>query len=90
MATGPLGMPLVYWGAALTLFSSLISALPNVAYEKVLKTEGENQWVNNIQVCACVSALPACRRLLLSLSPCLALLPRPVSAWVCVVCRVGR
>jgi UDP-sugar transporter A1/2/3 len=90
MATGPLGMPLVYWGAALTLFSSLISALPNVAYEKVLKTEGENQWVNNIQVCACVSALPARRRLLLSLSPCLALLPRPVSAWVCVVCRVGR
>ena len=40
----------IYLGAALTLFSSFISALPNVAYEKVLKTEGENQWVNNIQV----------------------------------------
>ena len=22
-----------------------------MAYEKVLKTEGENQWVNNVQVC---------------------------------------
>lgn len=40
----------IYWGAALTLFSSFISALPNVAYERVLKTEGENQWVNNVQV----------------------------------------
>ena len=40
----------VLWGAALTLFSSFISALPNVAYEKVLKTEGENQFVNNVQV----------------------------------------
>ena len=40
----------VWWGVALTLFSSFISALPNVAYEKVLKTEGENQWVNNLQV----------------------------------------
>jgi len=40
----------VWWGIGLTLFSSFISALPNVAYEKVLKTEGENQWVNNIQV----------------------------------------
>ncbi len=40
----------VWWGVGLTLFSSFISALPNVAYEKVLKTEGENQWVNNIQV----------------------------------------
>ena len=40
----------IYWGAILTLFSSFISALPNVAYERVLKTEGENQWVNNIQV----------------------------------------
>eukprot|EP00965_Chrysotila_dentata_P193059 6175516-Pleurochrysis_carterae.AAC.2 len=43
----------VLWGAGLTLFSSFISALPNVAYEKVLKTEGENQWVNNVQVRAC-------------------------------------
>ena len=48
--TGPMGMSIVTWGVLLTLFSSLISALPNVAYEKVLKTEGENQWVNNIQV----------------------------------------
>jgi len=39
-----------YWGAILVLFSSFISALPNVAYEKVLKTEGANQWVNNIQI----------------------------------------
>ena len=49
-AAGPFGMTMVYWGAILTLFSSFISALPNVAYERVLKTEGENQWVNNIQV----------------------------------------
>jgi len=40
----------VWYGVALVLFSSFISALPNVAYEKVLKTEGENQWVNNVQV----------------------------------------
>ena len=40
----------IMWGAFLTIFSSFISALPNVAYERVLKTEGENQWVNNIQV----------------------------------------
>ena len=43
-------MSIVTWGVLLTLFSSFISALPNVAYEKVLKTEGEDQWVNNIQV----------------------------------------
>ena len=35
------GLSPAYWGAALVLFSSFISALPNVAYEKVLKTEGE-------------------------------------------------
>ena len=40
----------VYWAAFLTLFSSFISALPNVVYEKVLKAEGANQWVNNVQV----------------------------------------
>ena len=40
----------IWWGVSLTLFSSFISALPNVQYEKVLKTEGENQWVNNVQV----------------------------------------
>ena len=40
----------IYWGAILTIFSSFISALPNVAYERVLKTEGQNQWVNNVQV----------------------------------------
>jgi len=40
----------VLWGSVLVLFSSFISALPNVKYEKVLKTEGENQWVNNVQV----------------------------------------
>jgi UDP-sugar transporter A1/2/3 len=44
------GASAIYYGVALTLFSSFISALPNVAYEKVLKTEGESQWVNNIQV----------------------------------------
>merc|ERR1719387_939527 len=46
----------VMWGVSLTLFSSFISALPNVYYEKVLKTEGENQWVNNLQVTAWISA----------------------------------
>ena len=37
------------------IFSSFISALPNVAYEKVLKTEGQNQWVNNVQVTAWIT-----------------------------------
>jgi UDP-sugar transporter A1/2/3 len=50
-AGGFLGMSTVMWmGVASVLFSSFISALPNVYYEKVLKTEGENQWVNNLQV----------------------------------------
>jgi len=49
-AAGPFGISPVSWGAILVLFSSFISALPNVAYERVLKKEGENQWVNNIQV----------------------------------------
>ena len=37
------------------IFSSFISALPNVAYEKILKTEGQNQWVNNVQVTAWIT-----------------------------------
>lgn len=49
-AAGPFGISPVSWGVIIVLFSSFISALPNVAYERVLKTEGENQWVNNIQV----------------------------------------
>ena len=49
-AAGGAAAGAVMWGVGLTLFSSFISALPNVAYEKVLKTEGQNQWVNNLQV----------------------------------------
>jgi len=49
-AAGAVMTGAILWGVALTLFSSFISALPNVAYEKVLKTEGENQFVNNVQV----------------------------------------
>lgn len=49
-ATGPGGMSPVLWGSLLVLFANFMSALPNVAYERVLKTEGENQWVNNIKV----------------------------------------
>jgi len=45
----------IYWAAGLVIFSSFISALPNVYYEKVLKTEGENQWVNNVQVTAWIT-----------------------------------
>jgi UDP-sugar transporter A1/2/3 len=45
----------IYWACGLVLFSSFISALPNVAYEKKLKTEGENQWVNNVQVTAWIT-----------------------------------
>jgi UDP-sugar transporter A1/2/3 len=49
-AAGRASISPVLWGAALVLFSSFVSALPNVAYERKLKTEGENVWVNNIQV----------------------------------------
>ena len=45
----------IYWACGLVIFSSFISALPNVAYEKVLKTEGQNQWVNNVQVTAWIT-----------------------------------
>jgi len=45
----------IYWAAGLVLFSSFISALPNVYYEKVLKTEGQNEWVNNVQVTAWIT-----------------------------------
>jgi len=45
----------IYWACGLVIFSSFISALPNVAYEKILKTEGQNQWVNNVQVTAWIT-----------------------------------
>jgi len=38
------------YGGILTLLGALLAALPNVYYEKVLKTEGVNQWVKNIQI----------------------------------------
>ena len=37
-------------GGALTVLGAALSALPNVYYEKVLKKEGENQWVRNVQL----------------------------------------
>jgi len=42
------GNPL--YGGFLTLAGALLSAFPNVYYEKVLKTKGQNQWVRNIQL----------------------------------------
>jgi len=38
------------YGGMLTLLGAALSALPNVYYEKVLKTDGENQWAKNIQL----------------------------------------
>jgi len=38
------------YGGILTLLGAALSALPNVYYEKVLKTEGQNQWSKNIQL----------------------------------------
>jgi len=38
------------WGGFLTFAGSLLSALPNVYYEKVLKTKGQSQWSSNIQL----------------------------------------
>lgn len=37
-------------GGFLTVLGALLSALPNVWYEKLLKTEGEDEWVRNVQV----------------------------------------
>lgn len=38
------------YGGFLTVLGALLSALPNVWYEKLLKTEGEDEWVRNVQV----------------------------------------
>jgi len=38
------------YGGILTLLGAALSALPNVHYEKVLKTRKESQWVMNIQI----------------------------------------
>ncbi|KAH8046925.1 pyrimidine nucleotide-sugar transmembrane transporter [Aureococcus anophagefferens] len=37
-------------GGGLTVLGALLSAVPNVWYEKILKTEGEDEWARNIQV----------------------------------------
>merc|ERR1712176_372373 len=37
-------------GCLLTAFCALVAALPNVFYEKLLKTESTDQWVANIQL----------------------------------------
>ena len=49
-AAAATGSSPVLWGVFLVLFSSFISALPNVTYEKVLKSKGENQYANNLLV----------------------------------------
>jgi len=61
----------VWYGVALVLFSSFISALPNVYYEKVLKTEGENQWVNNVQVTVWIMFWVSVSNLLPTITACL-------------------
>ena len=38
------------YGGFLTVLGALLAALPNVAYEKLLKTKGEDEWVRNVQV----------------------------------------
>ncbi|KAJ1457385.1 nucleotide-sugar transporter-domain-containing protein [Pelagophyceae sp. CCMP2097] len=38
------------YGGVVTVIGALLSALPNVWYEKLLKTEGEDEWVRNFQV----------------------------------------
>eukprot|EP00613_Pedinella_sp_CCMP2098_P075481 CAMPEP_0171952992 /NCGR_PEP_ID=MMETSP0993-20121228/93739_1 /TAXON_ID=483369 /ORGANISM="non described non described, Strain CCMP2098" /LENGTH=278 /DNA_ID=CAMNT_0012598571 /DNA_START=128 /DNA_END=961 /DNA_ORIENTATION=- len=38
------------YGGALTVAGAALSALPNVYYEKMLKKEGQNQWVKNVQL----------------------------------------
>merc|ERR1711971_919364 len=38
------------YGGFLTLLGALLSALPNVYYEKMIKTKGLNMWAQNMQV----------------------------------------
>mmetsp|Transcript_15313 Transcript_15313/g.22998 ORF Transcript_15313/g.22998 Transcript_15313/m.22998 type:complete len:417 (+) Transcript_15313:42-1292(+) len=38
------------YGGFLTVLGALLAALPNVWYEKILKTKGEDEWVRNLQV----------------------------------------
>ncbi|CAJ1370686.1 unnamed protein product [Effrenium voratum] len=42
-------------GAALTVLSALLSALPNVFYERCLKEEQKDQWVANLQLTAWIT-----------------------------------
>lgn len=37
-------------GGGLTVAGALLSAAPNVWYEKILKTDGEDEWARNVQV----------------------------------------
>ena len=44
------------YGGALTVAGAALSALPNVYYEKVLKSEGQNQWAKNVQLTCWIAA----------------------------------
>jgi hypothetical protein len=44
------------YGGALTVLGAALSALPNVYYEKVLKTKGQNQWAKNVQLTCWIGA----------------------------------
>lgn len=40
----------VLLGCGLTVLSALLASLPNVFYERLLKTDGQKEWVTNVQL----------------------------------------
>ena len=50
VAFGSHGAAEALLGGGLTVLGALLSAVPNVWYEKILKTEGEDEWARNVQV----------------------------------------
>ena len=55
-ASGSGVTPDALYGGFVTVLGALLSALPNVWYEKLLKTKGQDEWVRNFQVTSWIFA----------------------------------
>ena len=68
-------------GGGLTVLGALLSAVPNVWYEKILKTEGEDEWARNIQVTCWIFLWIAASQLGAAASAFRAGVPGAVAPW---------